>query len=341
MNAATVVVVGSLNIDLVVRAPRLPRPGETLFGSHFSTDEGGKGANQAVAAARMGAQVAMLGRVGADGHGQRLRAALHRQGIDCAALGVDEVQPTGVASIVVAADGENSIVVVPGANHTLTADHVIACGPLLAAARIVVLQLEVPLPAVAAALRCARAARVTTVLNAAPAAALGDDLLALVDWLIVNEGEAQVLLGESAGEGLDGVAAAQVAAEKLRARLVQPGQGQGPEQGQGHPPGASKQVVVTLGAAGLVHADADGVTHRAAASVRAVDATGAGDTFLGALAAGLALGASPADALRDAQAAAAIAVTRHGSQSAMPTRDEVAASCSGPTGSAARHVENL
>lgn len=339
MNAATVVVVGSLNIDLVVRAPRLPRPGETLFGSHFSTDEGGKGANQAVAAARMGAQVAMLGRVGADGHGQRLRAALHRQGIDCAALGVDEVQPTGVASIVVAADGENSIVVVPGANHTLTADHVIACGPLLAAARIVVLQLEVPLPAVAAALRCARAARVTTVLNAAPAAALGDDLLALVDWLIVNEGEAQVLLGESAGEGLDGVAAAQVAAEKLRARLVQPGQGQGPEQGQGqgqgHPPGASKQVVVTLGAAGLVHADADGVTHHAAASARAVDATGAGDTFVGALAAGLALGASPADALRDAQAAAAIAVTRHGSQSAMPTRDEVAASRSGETRSAA------
>lgn len=336
MKAATVVVVGSLNIDLVVRAPRLPRPGETLFGSHFSTDEGGKGANQAVAAARMGAQVAMLGRVGADAHGERLRAALQRQGIDGAALGVDDAQPTGVASIVVAPDGENSIVVVPGANHTLTADHVMASGPLLAAARIVVLQLEVPLPAVAAALRCASAAGVTTLLNAAPAAVLDDDLLALVDWLIVNEGEAQMLLGAAAGEAPDGVAAARVAAEKLRARLVR--SDQAPDQGRGQ--GASKQVVVTLGAAGLVHADADGVTHHAAANVRAVDATGAGDTFVGALAAGLASGASPAEALRDAQAAAAIAVTRHGSQSAMPTRDEVAASRSGPTRSAARHAEN-
>lgn len=316
MTTASVVVVGSLNVDLVVRAPRLPRPGETLFGSHFATDEGGKGANQAVAAARMGAGVAMLGRVGADAHGERLRAALERRGIDCAAVGVEEAQPTGVASIVVAPDGENCIVVVPGANHTLSADHVVVSRALLSAARIVVLQLEVPLSAVEAALRCARAAGVTTVLNAAPAAALSDELLSLVDWLIVNEGEARVLLGASEDGSADTIATAQVAAEKLRARLAPSRQSQA----------TAKHVVVTLGAAGLVHADADGSTHHPAASVQAVDATGAGDTFVGALAAGLASGASAADALRDAQAAAAIAVTRHGSQSAMPTRDEVMAS---------------
>ncbi|HWI12521.1 MAG TPA: PfkB family carbohydrate kinase, partial [Burkholderiaceae bacterium] len=185
-----VVVVGSLNLDLVVRAPRLPRPGETLIGSDFATDEGGKGANQAVAAARMGARVAMIGRLGRDAHGARLRAALQLEGVDDAGVGDDDARPTGVASIVVATGGENCIVVVPGANHALQPRHVEACAALLAAARIAVLQFEIPMPAVIAALQHARTGGATTLLNAAPAADLATTTFALVDWLVVNQEEA-------------------------------------------------------------------------------------------------------------------------------------------------------
>lgn len=300
--AHDVVVVGSLNIDLVVHAPRLPHPGETLIGSDFSTDEGGKGANQAVAAARMGARVAMVGCLGHDAHGQRLRAALQREGIACAAIGDDEARPTGVASIVVAQDGENSIVVVPGANHALSPQHIEAWGRLLASARIVVLQLEIALPSVTLALQLAHRAGVTTLLNAAPAAELSAQQLALVDWLVVNESEA----GSLAALVVSEVAHACAAAQALRAR--------GP-----------RHVVVTLGAAGLVHASDEGVIYLPAPLVQAVDSTGAGDTFVGALAAGLAGGMPCAEALRWGQAAAALAVTRRGSQSAMPTRAQVLA----------------
>ena len=297
-----IVVVGSLNVDLVVHAPRLPRPGETLIGSHFATDLGGKGANQAVAAARMGARVAMVGRLGRDAHGERLRAALLCEGIACEAVSDDATQPTGVASILVAPDGENCIVVVPGANHTLAPAHVAACAALFASARVVVLQLEVPMAAVTQALRQARDAGVTTVLNAAPAAELSAQQLSMVDWLVVNEGEAGSLLARPVAD----LAQARAAAEGLRAR--------GP-----------KHVVVTLGAGGLLHASEAGTVHLAACEVRALDSTGAGDTFVGVLAAGLAQGMQLPAALRWGQAAAALAVTRHGTQSAMPTRAQVLA----------------
>jgi len=296
-----VVVVGSLNLDLVVCAPRLPRPGETLIGSDFATDEGGKGANQAVAAARMGARVAMIGRVGRDAHGARLRAALQREGVDDAGVGDDD-RPTGVASIVVAAGGENCIVVVPGANQALQPRHVEACATLLVAARIVVLQFEIPMPAVIAALQQARAGGATTVLNAAPAAELATSTFALVDWLIVNEEEAGSLLGAPVTDP----AQARAAAVALRAR--------GP-----------RHVVVTLGAAGLVHVDAGGALLLGAPPVRALDSTGAGDTFVGALAAALARGLPADAALRWGEAAAALAVTRPGTQSAMPMRAQVLA----------------
>jgi ribokinase len=297
-----VVVVGSLNLDLVVRAPRLPRPGETLIGSDFATDEGGKGANQAVAAARMGARVAMVGRIGRDAHGGRLRAALQREGVDDAGVGDDDDRPTGVASIVVAAGGENCIVVVPGANHALQPRHVEACATLLATARIVVLQFEIPMPAVIAALQYAHAGSATTLLNAAPAAELATSTFALVDWLIVNEEEAGSLLGPPVTDP----AQARTAAAALRTR--------GP-----------RHVVVTLGAAGLVHVDATGALFLGAPPVRAVDSTGAGDTFVGALAAALAQGVPADAALRWGQAAAALAVTQRGTQSAMPTRAQVLA----------------
>lgn len=300
--AAEVVVVGSLNVDLFVHAPRLPHPGETLTGTDFATDQGGKGANQAVAAARIGARVAMVGRIGRDAHGQRLRAALVREGIGCEGVGDDDALPSGVAAIVVAPDGENCIIVVPGANHALAEHHVEAFGDLFGAARIVVLQLEIPMLAVTAALRLAHDAGVTTLLNAAPAAELSAQQLARVDWLVVNEGEAASLLGQPVRDA----AQAQAAAQALRAR--------GPQH-----------VVVTLGAAGLVHASADGVVHLAAPAAQAIDTTGAGDTFVGALAASLAQGLAPLAALRWGQAAAAIQVTRRGTQSAMPTRAEVLA----------------
>jgi len=298
-----VVVLGSLNVDLVVHAPRLPAPGETLIGNDFSTDEGGKGANQAVAARRMGARVAMIGRVGRDAHGERMRVALRREGIGFAAVSEDSALPTGVASIVVAQGGENTIVVVPGANHGLEPQHVDAWSVLFASARILVLQLETPLPTVMHALSLAHRAGVTTMLNAAPAAELTGEQLACVDWLVVNESEARSLLAQPVND----VAEASAAALALRAR--------GP-----------RHVVVTLGAAGLVHASNDGtVRHYRAPKVQAVDSTGAGDTFVGALAATLARGLPAPEALRWGQAAAALAVTQRGSQSAMPTREQVLA----------------
>jgi ribokinase len=300
--ACDVLVVGSLNIDLVVHAPRLPQPGETLTGDGFATDPGGKGANQAVAAARIGARVAMLGWIGNDEHGRRLLAALRREGIDASSVGVDEALPTGVAFIMVARDGENSIVVVPGANHGLRPRHVDEAAARLRAARVVVAQLETPQATVFHALDMARRAGAISLLNAAPAAVLAARQLESVQWLVVNEGEARVLLGKPVGD----VAQARAAALALRAL--------GPPD-----------VVITLGANGLVHASADGVVHHTTAAVTAVDSTGAGDTFVGVLAAALAQGWPAAEALRWGQAAASMAVTRRGAQAAMPTRAEVAA----------------
>ena len=326
-STCAVVVVGSLNIDLVVHAPRLPRPGETLTGDGFATDQGGKGANQAVAAARMGGQVgaragaalgtstdaslrvAMVGRVGSDDHGRRLLAALQREGINTEAVGTDDTRPTGVASITVAHGGENSIVVVPGANHGLSTLHIDAARACITAAKVVVAQLETPLAVVVHALQLARQAGAITLLNAAPAAALSAQQLQAVQWLVVNEGEAAMLLGTPVGD----VAQAQLAAQALRA--LGPG-----------------DVVVTLGSAGLVHADAQGATHHRTAAVNAIDTTGAGDTFVGVLAAGLAEGLPAAQALHRGQAAAAIAVTRRGAQTAMPTRAEVLARLAEPAG---------
>ncbi len=305
-----VLVVGSLNVDLVVRAPRQPRPGETLTGDGFASGQGGKGANQAVAAARMGVPVAMIGRVGDDHHGRQMLTALRHDGIDVEAVGIDDALPTGVAAIVVSHDGENSIVVVPGANHALSVAHIDAQAARLAAARVVVAQLETPLAVVFHALQAARRGGAVTLLNAAPAAALSAEQLQAVGWLVVNEGEAAMLLGTPVAD----VAQARTAAQALRAR------------GAGGP----GDVVITLGAQGVVHAGAEGVTHHAASPVKAVvDTTGAGDTFVGVLAAGLAVGLPANEALRRGQAAAAIAVTRHGAQSAMPTAAEVQARLAG------------
>lgn len=297
---ADVLVVGSLNMDLRIRTPRLPAPGETLTGSGFDTDGGGKGANQAVAAARQGARVAMLGAVGQDAHGAALLAALQADGIDTHAVERIAGTPSGTAAILLMPDGENSIVVIPGANHALTPERVRAQADRLRQARVVVAQLECPLDAVAEALAIAREAGAVTVLNAAPVQPLGDALLGQLDWLVVNEIEAAAL----AGMPVPGPAEARAVAEQLRRR--------GP-----------RQVLVTLGAEGLVLAGPEGTLALPAPRVQAVDTTGAGDTVVGALAAALAAGRPLREALTRAQAAAALAVTRLGTQSAMPTAAEV------------------
>ena len=298
--AADVLVVGSLNMDLRIRTPRLPAPGETLTGSGFDTDGGGKGANQAVAAARQGARVAMLGAVGQDAHGAALLAALQADGIDTHAVERIAGTPSGTAAILLMPDGENSIVVIPGANHALTPERVRAQAARLRQARVVVAQLECPLDAVTEALAIAREAGAVTVLNAAPVQPLDDALLGQLDWLVVNEIEAAAL----AGMPVPGPAEARAVAEQLRRR--------GP-----------RQVLVTLGAEGLVLAGPEGTLALPAPRVQAADTTGAGDTVVGALAAALAAGRPLREALTRAQAAAALAVTRLGTQSAMPTAAEV------------------
>ncbi|MDN3921797.1 ribokinase [Roseateles violae] len=294
-----VVVVGSINMDMVAHGMRLPAPGETLVGQQFVMAPGGKGANQAVAAARLGAQVAFVARVGTREHGPALLRALADEGIACEGVVRDGQALPGIAVIMVASEGgENAIVYVPGSNAELSPDDVAASKDALQTAAVVVAQLEVPVPAIAEAFALARATGATTVLNAAPALKVPEALLGLSDWLVLNETEAAQL---------SGLAGAREAAQALLQR--------GP-----------RTVVVTLGAEGVLLADAGGrLEHLPAQAVQAVDTVGAGDTFVGGLATGLAEGRSAAEALRLGQAAAAIAVSRSGVQSAMPRRAELGA----------------
>lgn len=296
-----VVVIGSINMDMVARSARLPAPGETLVGEAFDMAPGGKGGNQAVAAARLGAHTAFVGRLGTRLHGADLLEALGREGVDCAGVVADPQALPGIAVIMVASEGgENSIVYVPGSNAMLSPEDVQAAAGLLQAARVVVAQLEVPLPAIARGFALARAAGVVTVLNAAPALALDDALLAQTDWLVLNETE----LAELAGAPVADLAQIALAAERLRAR------------------GATR-VLVTLGAQGALLCDAAGTQHLPAQVVDAVDTVGAGDTFVGGLATGLAEGMAPTPAIQLGLAAASIAVSRSGVQSAMPRRSEI------------------
>ncbi|WP_431257941.1 ribokinase [Roseateles chitinivorans] len=306
--AATVVVVGSVNMDLVAHAARLPAPGETLIGEAFAGTPGGKGGNQAVAAARLGAEVALIGRIGMRQHGQDLLKALEAERVHVQAIRRDDTAWPGVAVIMVASEGgENAIVVVPGSNADLDAADVEQGGALLRQAKVVVAQLEVPLPAIQRAFEIAREAGVITVLNAAPAQDLPAALLALSDWLIVNETEALQLARDVALPGdADGIAIARATASPLRTL--------GP-----------RHVLVTLGGAGawlLSDEHPDGL-HLRASRVDAVDTVGAGDTLVGGLAVGLAEGLVPARAAALGQLAAALAVSRTGVQQAMPHRSEL------------------
>ena len=294
----TVAVVGSVNLDVVVPVDRHPRLGETVIGGDHYRAAGGKGANQAVACARLGAPTRFVGCVGDDDVGATLASALTDDAVDVTHLASLAGVPSGMALIVVDGTGENTIVVSPGANARLTSERVTAAP--LAEAAAVLLQLEVPMPAVVAA---SSAARGLVVLNPAPATSLPDELLAGTDVLVPNRGELAVLAGvptepTTAGEVVDLV-------RGLR----------GP-----------RQVVVTLGSDGALAVDGPTVTAVPAIEVEAVDTTAAGDSFCAALTVALIEGAALADATRWAVRAAAITVTRRGAQPSLPTRDEVAES---------------
>lgn len=293
-----VTVVGSINLDIVTTASRLPRLGETIIGSTVQLLPGGKGANQAVAAARMGAATSMIGRVGFDEFGSQMTEFLRAQGVDTARVQADPTCATGVAVVIVQTDGDNAILVVPGANQRLAAADVRE--ELGGPGDVVVGQLEVPESVVAAAFAAAKSRGATTVLNAAPAGPVSAELLADSDVLIVNETELATLAGR------DELAAEEVepAARQLRRR-------------------SDAILVVTLGARGSLVVIDDRAVEVAARATAVVDTTGAGDCFVGALAADLAAGASIEHAILVATAAASLCVGRLGAGVAMPYRTEV------------------
>jgi ribokinase len=297
-----VCVIGSSNLDFTVAVPRLPEVGETVSGGTLVMSAGGKGANQAVAARRLGAEVAFVTLLGADPMGDRLAATLAAAGLPTAPIGRTSDAPTGVALIAVDPAGRNQIAVAPGANHRLTVELAARHRSLVAWADVLLLQLETPVETVRWALGEARRLGKRTVLNPAPARVLPlpDDLLRLVDYLTPNEMEAARLLGRDVRSLED--------AERAAQSLVERG---------------VTAAVVTLGRDGAVLRSASGTLRVPAFDVVAIDTVGAGDAFSGGLAAALAAGASVADALLVASAAGGLTCTRRGAVEALPARQEV------------------
>jgi ribokinase len=296
----SIAVIGSSNTDLIIRVPRIPGPGETLLGGEFMTAAGGKGANQAVGAARSGGKVTLIARVGSDAFGDRAIAGLRRDGVDVTWVFRDKLAVSGVALIFVARDGENSIAVAGGANAKLSPADVKKAAGVISSAALLVAQLETPLATVMAAALAAVKAGVPVILNPAPARGLPNRLLKLVSILTPNETEAQLLTGIK----VTNEAAAAKACEKLRSRGV-------------------RTVILTLGARGAYLADAGEQQLVPGFKVKAVDSTAAGDIFNGALAVALAERQSLRDAIRFANAAAALSVTRPGAQPSAPMRAEI------------------
>ncbi|TVY07381.1 ribokinase [Paenibacillus cremeus] len=299
-----IVVVGSLNLDLVMQVEAFPKEGETLFGSGLSEVAGGKGANQAAAVGKLGTAVSLIGKVGRDASGDKLIHSLQQAGVDtCALLPSD--QPTGRALITVNASGHNYIVVIPGANADLTPFDIDEQRQVIEHCEMVVLQLEIPIETVAYTLRLAKRLGKTTILNPAPAPAhqLSSELLQLVDFLIPNEHELQSLTGFQA---VADPASLEVAAQSLL------------ELG-------AQAVLVTLGEKGCCYLDRQQVKTYPARKVEAVDTTAAGDSFIAGFAVSYLQQRDLDAAVAYAQQVAAITVTRHGAQSSLPTREEVEA----------------
>jgi ribokinase len=297
---ARICVVGSLNTDLTFRTARLPKPGETVRASEFHIGQGGKGANQAVMAVRLGAQVTMVGRVGRDAFGDAMLRHITREGIDTDYIKEDVKAPSGTAAIIVDDEARNCILIVPGANGALTPQDVRDAESAIRSARVLLCQLEVPTESVLEAFHIARAAKVRTILNPAPAADLPGELLRLTDICVPNEPELE-LLAEISVRTMEEI-------ERAARRIIDRG-----------PP----TVLVTLGERGVLIVTEDASEHVPAFPMDPVDTTGAGDAFIGALAVFLAEDRILLEAVRRASAAAALSVTKLGAQASFPSRADV------------------
>ncbi len=292
---AKILVVGSINMDLVVRGPHSPMPGETVLGGDFETFPGGKGANQAVAAARMGGEVTMVGRVGQDDFGNSLIQGLVENQVKTSLVIKDSDAPTGIAMIAVATNGENSIVVASGANLKVSEKDVSLARSQMRETDLLLLQLECPLETVAAAVDLAQAYEIPVVLNPAPAQPLSQDLLRKIDYLTPNESEIALLSGQDDLE-----------------KGIQILQGWG-----------VRNLIITMGAKGARVVTSEIDEHLPAHEITAVDTTAAGDAFNGALGVALAENKSLMDAVRYGMAAGALAATKRGAQPSLPTREAV------------------
>jgi ribokinase len=298
-----VVVVGSLNCDLVMRVGRMPERGETVFGKSFHTFVGGKGCNQAIAAARAGASVDMVGRVGSDEFGARLISALGADGIDCAHVAVDREIGTGVADILVDDDGDNRIAIAPQANGRLSREDVALAAALFDSAGAILIQLEIPLEAALVAAELGHARGRAVILNPAPAPPSGvlpEELIRATSIVVPNQSEAEIMTGVRVTD----FASAIRAGRELRALGFQ-------------------RAIVTLGELGAVDCDAASATEVEAFRVNVVDTTAAGDAFVGALSAAIVDGRSVADAIRFGCAAGALAATKLGAEPSLPRRAEI------------------
>jgi ribokinase len=295
---SNIIVVGSLNADLVVRTPRFPQPGETISGEDLQIIPGGKGANQAVAAARQGTPTAMVGRVGSDSFGPELIGNLRQNGVDTSHVQIDSESATGTAIIVVDANGQNSIVLSPGGNGRVTPadlDNV-----SFADARLLLLQLEIPVDAVQAAAKRAKESGLRVLLNPAPARPLPEELLSLPDFLVPNESELSLLTKLPVQD----IASAEQAAKMLLERGIQ-------------------NVIVTLGANGALIVNGEFTKHIPSFKVDVVDTTAAGDAFIGGFASALLQNKSMEDAVQYGCACGALAATKFGAQPSLPTKEEV------------------
>lgn len=302
MSEARIVVVGSVNTDMVVKSERIPGPGETVTGGRFFMPAGGKGANQAVAAARLGAQVALVAKVGNDMFGHQAIENFRKEGINTDHITLDSEIHTGVALILVDRQGENSISVAPGANFAITKFEVDAAADAIRSADAVMLQLEIPMAVVQHAAALAAEAKVTVILDPAPAAPLPEGLLRLVTVLTPNESEAERLTGIPVSD--------EASARKAAAALRQAG---------------ARQVIITCGTKGALVSTAEMEALVPSFEVEAVDSTAAGDAFNGGLAAALAGGTPLVEAVRQAAMVGALSVTKMGAQPSLPTAEDVRA----------------
>lgn len=300
MTKSTILVIGSANMDLVVSTPRFPQPGETVFGSKFGMHPGGKGANQAVAAAKLGGDVHFFGKMGNDLFRDKLCAGMQKDGVQLDHLLIDPDESTGMALITVEGSGQNEIVVVSGSNMNLSPTDIAGNRAVFSGAKIVLLQLEIPLDTVIQAARLAKEHGALVILNPAPARELPQQLLSLVDYLTPNETEAELLTGQAVHDQ----ASAQAAAKKLLATSV-------------------KNVIVTMGEKGALLVSQAKAELFPPKKVQVVDTTAAGDAFNGALAFSLASDKNLEEAIRFANSVAAYSVTKMGAQSSMPTMEEL------------------